>query len=56
MFSHYLPLHPESDVVPVDMVVFPVGHELHDSLFPISDLYVPLGQGTQDRDPSPTDQ
>ena len=55
-FPHNLPLHPENDVVPVDVVLFPVGHELHDSLFPISDFKVPWGQGTQDADPSPPDQ
>ena len=41
MLSTNLPLHPEIDVVPVDVVLFPVGHEVHDSLFPFSDLYVP---------------
>ena len=38
MILHDLPLHPESDVVPVDVVLFLVGHETHASLFPISNL------------------
>ena len=39
--------HAEEDVAPVESVVCPDGHGVHDVLEPPA-LYVPLGQETQD--------
>ena len=39
--------HAEEDVAPVESVVCPDGHDVHDVSVPPA-LYVPLGQETQD--------